>query len=71
MAFRRFTARRGKPSELMADQGTYFKGGERELHEAFTDMAPGLQAELAKQQIHFQFNPPNAPHFGRVWEREI
>lgn len=32
---------------------------------------PQLQAELAKQQIDFHFNPPNFPHFRGFWEREI
>lgn len=30
-----------------------------------------MQTELAKQQIDFQYNPPNSPHFGGSWEREI
>lgn len=71
MALRRFTARRGTPFELISDQGTNFRGGERELREAFAALAPELQAQLAKQQIKFRFNPPNAPHFGGCWEREI
>lgn len=71
MSLRRFIARRGQPFEIISDQGTNFKGGERELREAFSLLAPDLQAKLAKQQIRFQFNPPNAPHFGGVWEREI
>lgn len=71
MAFRRFVSRRGKPSELLSDCGTNFKGGERELREAFTEMCPTLQEHLAKQQMKFSFNPPGAPHFGGVWEREI
>lgn len=71
MSLRRFISRRGKPFELISDQGTNFRGGERELREAFSDLVPDLQAKLAKQQIHFQFNPPSAPHFGGTWEREI
>ncbi len=71
MALRRFTSRRGKPSELLSDQGTNFKGGERELQESFKSLCPTLQTELAKQQIQFRFNPPSSPHFGGVWEREI
>lgn len=71
MALRRFMARRGKPHELLSDQGTNFRGGERELREAFTALGPDLQRQLAKQQIEFQFNPPNSPHFGGCWEREI
>ncbi|KAI7805170.1 hypothetical protein IRJ41_000825 [Triplophysa rosa] len=71
MALRRFTARRGTPFELISDQGTNFKGGERELKEAFAALAPGLQEQLVKQQIQFRFNPPNSPHFGGCWEREI
>ncbi|XP_065118880.2 uncharacterized protein [Paramisgurnus dabryanus] len=71
MALRRFIARRGKPFELLADQGTNFRGGERELRESFMALHPELQAHLASQQIRFLFNPPSAPHFGGCWEREI
>lgn len=71
MALRRFIARRGKPAELQSNQGTNFKGGERELQEAFRSLHPTLQTYLAKRQINFQFNPPSAPHFGGVWEREV
>ncbi|KAL0169529.1 hypothetical protein M9458_034125 [Cirrhinus mrigala] len=71
MALRRFIARRGKPFEILSDQGTNFKGGERELRDAYTALQPELQAQLASQQIKFVFNPPNAPHFGGCWEREI
>lgn len=71
MALRRFISRRGKPSEVLSDQGTNFKGGERELQESFKSLSPALQTELAKQQIQFRFNPPSSPHFGGVWEREI
>lgn len=58
-------------NRLLSDQGTNFKGGERELQEAFQALHPTLQAHLAKHQIKFQFNPPSAPHFGGVWEREV
>nr|XP_055023061.1 uncharacterized protein LOC129413363 [Misgurnus anguillicaudatus] len=71
MALRRFIARRGTPAELWSDQGTNFRGGERELREAFAVMAPELQTRLASQKIQFNFNPPAAPHFGGVWEREV
>ncbi|KAK7912513.1 hypothetical protein WMY93_012724 [Mugilogobius chulae] len=71
LSMRRFIARRGKPFELISDQGTNFRGGERELREAFATLTPDLQAQLASQQIHWKFNPPNAPHFGGCWEREI
>lgn len=71
MALRRFIARRGTPSELLSDQGTNFQGGERELREALKNCSQELQQRLAKQKITFLFNPPNAPHFGGIWEREI
>ena len=71
MALRRFIARRGKPYEILSDQGTNFKGGERELAETFETLQPEIQAQLASQQIKFVFNPPRAPHFGGCWEREI
>lgn len=67
MALRRFISRRGKPAELLSDQGTIFKGGERELHDSFKAARPTLQSEL----VEFRFDPSSAPHFSGVWEREI
>lgn len=26
---------------------------------------------MEKGKIQFKFNPPNAPHFGGMWEREV
>ncbi|KAI4903701.1 hypothetical protein NFI96_008893, partial [Prochilodus magdalenae] len=71
MALRRFMARRGRPHEILCDQGTNFRGGEKDLQESFAVLHPDLQAQLASQQIKVKFNPPNAPHFGGGWEREI
>lgn len=71
MSLRCFIARTGRPYELLSDCGTNFKGGERELKEAFSTLNPTLKEHLEKQQIHFHFNPPNAPHFGGKWEREV
>ncbi|XP_052412579.1 uncharacterized protein LOC127957915 [Carassius gibelio] len=71
LSLRRFIARRGKPMELLCDNGTNFVGGDRELRESFEAMSPKLQEQLAEQKIRFRHNPPNAPHFGGTWEREI
>ncbi|XP_041853417.1 uncharacterized protein LOC121647785 [Melanotaenia boesemani] len=71
MSLRRFIARRGKPHEILSDQGTNFRGGSKELHESFSALEPAVKDQLAAQQIRFQFNPPNAPHFGGSWEREV
>lgn len=71
MALRRFMSRRGKPFELISDQGTNFRGWSRELQEAFAALEPDLQERLSEHTITFRFNPPHAPHFGGAWEREI
>ena len=71
MSFRRFQARRGTPATLLSDHGTNFKGGESELRESFEAMTEEVKTRLAPAQVHFQFNPPNAPHFGGTWEREV
>ncbi|KAL0153840.1 hypothetical protein M9458_050870, partial [Cirrhinus mrigala] len=51
--------------------GANFRGGECELTEAFAEMEPSLREQLANQKMSFIFNPPLAPHFFGVWEREI
>ncbi|CAL9695893.1 unnamed protein product [Knipowitschia caucasica] len=71
LSLRRFIARRGKPFELLMDNGTNFVGGERELREAVASMASQLKTQLSEHQIFFRFNPPSAPHFGGTWEREV
>ncbi|XP_067294186.1 uncharacterized protein [Pseudorasbora parva] len=71
MALRRFISRRGKPFEIISDQGTNFRGGVRALQEDFAELQPSLQEQLASHQISFKFNPPGAAHFGGCWEREI
>ncbi len=71
LALRRFIARRGRPKEIRSDCGTNFRGADRELREAFAAMESQLKEQLADYQILFKFNPPNAPHFGGVWEREV
>ena len=64
-------ARRGKPFEILCDRGTNFWGGDRELQEAFAALEPTLKDQLAEKSISLRFNPPLAPYFGGVWEREI
>ncbi|XP_073731871.1 uncharacterized protein [Misgurnus anguillicaudatus] len=71
MSLRRFIARRGKPFELLSDNGTNFVGGDTEMRTAYEAMTPDLKQQLAEQQISFRFNPPSAPHFGGAWEREV
>lgn len=46
------------PSEICSNQGTNFRGANKELKEAFAAMEPQLQKSAA-------------PHFGGVWERKI
>ena len=68
----RFVNRRGYPSLIMSDNGTNFKGGERELREAIKELDQQKICQFARRKgFKWQFNPPEAPHMGGAWERLV
>ena len=71
-ALRRFIARRGAPEEIRSDNGTNFKGGEKELKVAIQKWNQDqVHNFLLQRKIEWIFNPPYASHMGGVWERMI
>lgn len=72
-ALRRFTIRRGTPSTLYSDNGTNFRGTERELVNSFHNLIRNHEiiAHLANDGITWRFIPPAAPHFGGIWEAGV
>ncbi|XP_072392248.1 uncharacterized protein [Diabrotica undecimpunctata] len=73
-AIKRFIARRGKPCQMMSDNGTTFVGANNSLLELgkflktngnkFPDMC-------AKSDINWKFIPAHSPHFGGLWEAGV
>ncbi|XP_076299900.1 uncharacterized protein LOC143218554 [Lasioglossum baleicum] len=61
-ALKRFISRRGKIISLHSDNGIAFTGAARELKELH---------EFLESQISWHFIPPNAPHFGGLWEAAV
>ncbi|XP_066589335.1 uncharacterized protein [Prorops nasuta] len=73
-ALRRFTSRRGLCQRLYSDNGTNFQGADKELRSLFktsSDFYSTISADLANQGIDWEFIPPNAPHFGGLWEAGV
>ncbi|XP_071490098.1 uncharacterized protein [Diadema antillarum] len=71
-ALRRFIARRGKPEKIVSDNGTNFRGAERELRESLQSLNQSkVNNYLLDQGIHWFFNTPTASHMGGVWERMV
>ncbi|GFT60783.1 integrase catalytic domain-containing protein [Trichonephila clavipes] len=71
--FKRFGARRGKPSEIFCDQVTNFYGASRDLRKEFRQLMKedAVHQFLVTDNINFHFNPPSAPHFGGIWEATV
>ncbi|GFW03614.1 integrase catalytic domain-containing protein [Trichonephila clavipes] len=65
-SLKRFVARRGKPSEILCDQGTNFYGASRDLGKEFRHLMKKdtIHQFLVTDNITFHFNPLSAPHFG-------
>ena len=71
-ALTRFIAVRGTCKRFRSDQGRNFIGGAEpdSVDEGDVDLDE-LKASMNIRGIEWIFNPPNAPHFGGVWERKI
>ncbi|XP_066152747.1 uncharacterized protein [Euwallacea fornicatus] len=74
LAFRRFVARRGRPSHVYSDNGTNFVGANRKLAELghFLIKESGdLSNSYAREGMHWHFIPAQSPHFGGLWEAGV
>jgi len=71
-AYQRFASRRRKPKKIYSDNGTNFTGAERELKEALQRLdQASIFDRPRKENVQWSFNPPEASHQGRIWERMI
>ncbi|XP_066914820.1 uncharacterized protein [Clytia hemisphaerica] len=66
-----FICRRGSPKLIRSDCGTNFKGANNELKKELERMDSKIDRSLRRQSIEWEFNPPESPHMGGVWERMV
>ena len=71
-ALTRMVARRGWPKLILSDNGSNYVGAAREIKGLVDSMdQEKIQRLTSNQGIEWQFNPPEAPHFGGVFESMI
>lgn len=75
-ALKRFISRRGKPVCMYSDNGTTFVGACRQIKELYDMLCKeqtqrDIQYFLRGQEVSWTFIPPNAPHFGGLWEAAV
>lgn len=75
-AFQRFVSMRGVPEKVFSDNGTNFIGARsalRELYQLFKEEATQnkIHEYCQAKQIDWRTIPPNAPHFGGLWEAGV
>lgn len=71
MTLRRFVARRGKPAEILCDNGRNFVAAAKEIG-IFIQQNNETISDFANQQgIKFMFIPAYAPHFGGIYEAGV
>lgn len=72
MAIRRMCSRRGTPQEIWSDNGTNFRGAEKEIRQCLLKLNEVEVGEkLSVLGIKWNFIPPFAPHMGGCWERMV
>nr|XP_012152412.1 PREDICTED: uncharacterized protein LOC105664083 [Megachile rotundata] len=74
--FRRFIARRGRCKCIVSDNATNFVGARnrfKELEILLNDQRHNnsISEFLLKEGIEWKFIPPQAPHFGGLWESAV
>ncbi|KAF6773398.1 hypothetical protein AHF37_07810 [Paragonimus kellicotti] len=71
-AFSRFVSRRGCPMRIYSDNGTNFRGAEREIRECLRQWnQEKITRTLMEHGCDWVFSPPTASHRGGIWERLI
>ena len=74
LALHRFIARRGNVKHIRSNNGTNFKGAQKELQDAIAEIIiPKVVSELVQKHVNFvwTFNPPSSPWMGGAWEALI
>lgn len=74
-ALARFISRRGLPSDVYSDNGTYFVRAatdiDKEMHQAIKEHERTAASSSTNNAIQWHFIPPAAPHFGGLWEAGV
>ena len=71
-AFSRMVTTRGKPEEVISDNGTNFVGAEGQLRELIQSLdQTRIVDDAANKGIKRSWNPPLGLHFGGVFEQLI
>ena len=69
-----FIACQGNVKHIRSDNGTNFKGAQKELQVAIAEInIPKVISELVKKHVNFiwTFNPPSSPWMGGAWKALI
>jgi len=75
-ALKRFSGRRGLPTDIYCDNATNSVGASNQLHDLrkflFNEKTQAaIQQFCAADFISFHFIPPRALHFGGLWEAAV
>lgn len=69
---KRFTSRRGLPSDVYSDNGKNFVGLSNELKSLFSKLkSEEVMHFSATNEINWHFIPPYSPNFGGIWESAV
>lgn len=72
-AFRRFTSLCRVPEKMVSDNGSAFKGADRELRNYFRELHANKDVEsfFANKGVEWKFHPPGAPNFSGLAEAGV